>query len=149
METLRRALVRLSVDDQPAEDLPEIATQALVRGIDSPALRELAGLSRDDARRGARDLYITAMAELGVQMPTPTEAARELVRFWAAEMLAGRLTPYEASRLIWWEGWTPLGMPDDLTPFVGLASEWEDNPEYRAEYEHDMLTEARALLDRA
>jgi hypothetical protein len=138
----------MSVDDQPAEDLPEIAVQALVRGIDSPALRELAGLSRDDVR-SARDLFITAMAELGVQMPSPEAGARERVRFWAAEMLVGTLTPYEGSRLIWWNGWEPLERPDDLTPFVGLASEWEDDPEHRTEYEHDMLAEARSLLARA
>jgi hypothetical protein len=148
VEILRRVLVRLSVDDQPTEELPEIAVQALVRGIDSPALRHLAGLPRNDVRE-ARDLFIAAMAELGVRMPHPTDGAREQVRFWAAEMLAGTLTPYEASRLIWWRGWERLDRPDDLRPFVGLASEWEDDPEHRAEYEHDMLTAARSLLARA
>lgn len=65
-------------------------------------------------------------------------------------MIEGRLSPYAASRRIWWEGWEELDRPDALTPFVGLASEWEDDPPRRHTYEEDMLAEARRLLaDRA
>jgi hypothetical protein len=69
-----------------------------------------------------------------------------MVRFWSPAMPDGTLTPYEASRPIWSQGWEALGRPDDLTVFVGLASEWEDNPESREHYEQDMLEAARALL---
>ena len=143
----------MSLGDQPSEDLPAIAARALERGLDSPTLRELAGLSRKDVRE-AHDLFLIAIAEVGLEMPPPSEAARELARQWAFEMLAGTLTPYEGSRLIWHNSWDTLdrqqeGQADDLVPFIGLASEWEDDPEHRAEYEQDMLAEARALLARA
>ena len=91
---------------------------------------------------------------MGIDVPPPDQAARELARIWASEMLAGTLTPYEASRLIWHKSWETLdrqraGQAEDLVPFIGLASEWEDDDGHRAEYEKDMLAEARALLDRA
>jgi hypothetical protein len=34
----------------------------------------------------------------------------------------------------------------DLVAFVGLASEWEDSPEHRAEYEQDILLAAWRLV---
>ena len=39
---------RWVVGIQPVEDLPNIATDALVRDLDTPALRELAGAAKDD-----------------------------------------------------------------------------------------------------
>jgi hypothetical protein len=47
-----------------SSQLPMIAAQALARGIDSPALCELAGLGRAEVRE-AGDLFAIAMAELG------------------------------------------------------------------------------------
>ena len=146
VETLRLALVRLSIGDQPTEDLSDLAADALAHGIDSPSLRILAGTSKGDVRE-ARDLFVEAMEELGVEMPSEAEARRAMVRYWATEMIAGTLTPYAGSRLIWWRGWEPLGRPDDLTLFVGLASQWEDDPDRRPGYERDMLAAASSLLE--
>ncbi len=146
VEILRQALVRLSIGDQPSEDLPDIAADALARGIDSPSLRLLAGTSRSDVRE-ARDLFVEAMAELGVDLPDKAEGTLAMVRFWAGEMVAGTVTPYQGSRLIWWRGWEQLGRPEDLTVFVGLASQWEDDPDGRGTYEQDMVTAAQTLLD--
>ena len=146
MDGLRLALVRLAVEDQPTEDLPDLAAAALAAGSDTPALRELAGTPRSDVR-AARDLFLQAVEELGWRVPTEDEARRQLARHWAGEMLAGRLTPYEASSLIWWKAANPLGKPDDLIIFVGLASEWQDLPQYRRELEARMIEEARKLVD--
>lgn len=78
----------------------------------------------------------------------PDAAARwDQVRSWAREILAGRLDPYEGARLIWVEGWNELGRPEELTVFVGCASEWEDDPDHRAEYEADIRAAAAALLE--
>jgi hypothetical protein len=148
VETLRFALARLTIGELGTEPLPDLAAEALARGIDSPSLRILAGTPRQDVRE-ARALFVEAMSELGVSLPSEAERRRALVMFWAKEMVQGTLSPYDASRLIWWEGWEELGHPDDLTVFVGLASEWEDHPQYRVQYERDMLREAQALLDRA
>lgn len=143
---LRAALVRLVIDQQPSEQLPDLAAKLLATSeVDSPSLRELAGLASDDVRQ-ARELFLAALQELGVQIPGEHDSYLEQARFWAREMLAGSLSPYEASRHIWWRAWEPAGRPTELTAFVGLASQWEDDPEQRPLYERDMLAEARRIL---
>lgn len=139
------ALARLVIGSQPPEDLPDLATAAMVNGLDSPSLRQLAGTSRRDYQ-DARDLFLSAVDELGITQPTPDLARWHLVRHWATEMVEGRLSAIKGSRLIWWEAWEHLGRPDSLTAFVGLASEWEDDEVHRSQYEADMLDEARRLL---
>jgi hypothetical protein len=49
--------------------------------------------------------------------------------------------------MIWTEIWDSdrEGLPE-LIPFVGLASEWEDEPQARAVIESDILREATSLL---
>src|SRR5262249_40633336 len=123
----------------------DLAAQALAGGeVDSPSLRELAGMSGRDIRE-SRDLFLAAMAELGVETPRD-DSYEEMARFWAREMLAGSVSPYEGSRHIWWGAWEPLSRPSELTAFVGLASMWEDDPYHRARCEEDMLNEAERLL---
>ena len=73
---------------QPPEDLPDLATEALVGVVDSPSLRELAGTSPRDYQE-ARDLFRSAMSELGVAVPTEEEALWRCVRHWARDMLDG------------------------------------------------------------
>jgi hypothetical protein len=145
-ESLELALMRFVLDEQPSEELPSVATNALVAGVDSPSLRVLAGLRASDYA-DARDLFTAAVDELGLARPTPDEARWYFVRRWARAMVDGAISPYEASRMIWWRGWEELGHPDSLTVFVGLASEWEDDEARRPLFEADMLTAARALLD--
>ena len=70
---------------------------------------------------------------------------RVLTRSWAGAIVAGTLPPYEGARLLW-RAWSELLRPDDLTVFVGLASEWEDDPAHRDEYEQDILEAARNYL---
>ncbi len=55
VDPLRLALLRLCTGELPAEELPDLAADALVRGIDVPALRELAGAppTEYDDNRGA------------------------------------------------------------------------------------------------
>jgi len=145
LSDLRAAFVRLTVGEQPSEELPDIAAHVLVGGeVDSPSLRELAGISRTEVRE-SRDLFLAAMTELGVDTPRD-DSYEELARFWAREMLAGSVSPYDGSRHIWWGAWEPLGRPSDLTAFVGLASMWDDDPDHRTRYEEDMLNEAERIL---
>jgi hypothetical protein len=55
-----------------SEALPMVASEALARAVDSPALRELAGLGRRDSREAA-DLLALAMDELGHPLRTALE----------------------------------------------------------------------------
>jgi len=87
---LKIAEVRLSA--AAAETLPGWAADALAAGLDTPALRELAGLSRSDAA-AARRLLQQAAFELGLAMPDQAECRRLVVSQWAKQIVAGDLTP--------------------------------------------------------
>jgi hypothetical protein len=137
--------MRLVADDQPTEDLPDLAADALAHGLDSPALRQLAGTSRSDVR-DARDLFLHAVEELGLEVPSIDTALHAMAKAWAEDMLHGRLAPRQAAGLIWSKASSALGHPTDLVSFVALADEWDDNPEAREEIERLMLNEAASLV---
>jgi hypothetical protein len=132
-------------EEQPSELLPDLAADALVRGLDSPSLRLLAGTRRQDVR-DARDLFLSAVDELGWEPPSKEVALRTLALHWAEQMVSGEMKPHEAASRIWWRVANPLGKPDDLIVFVALAVEWDDHPEARPEIEDQMLDEARRLI---
>lgn len=68
VDPLDVAAWRMAMGSLASEDRPEIATDALVRGLDGPPLRILAGQSRDDVRASA-DLFRVAVDELGIELP--------------------------------------------------------------------------------
>src|SRR4051812_36563628 len=122
---------RLTVGLTRSEDLPSVATDALLRGHDSPALRELAGQSARDVRDN-RDLFVAAIDELGLRVPPERDALWNLARETARAIVAGSVQPYDGARLIWWELWGRLEHDERLSLFAGLASEWEEAPTDRA-----------------
>ena len=46
-----------------------------------------------------------------------------MVRALALDMVNGHLGPCEGSRRIWWDAWEELGRPNELSPFVALATD--------------------------
>jgi len=56
----------------------EAATQALVDGLDSPALRELAGEVRSARSGPIRRLLLDALEQLGIPLPDPTSAGQRV-----------------------------------------------------------------------
>ncbi|MFB7739328.1 hypothetical protein ACFC08_34220 [Streptomyces sp. NPDC056112] len=149
MDRLGRAAVNMALGEQVTEDLPMIAALAVADGLDSPALVELAGLSRRDPPADIRDLFVQAMAELGRPVPGVSDAWWERMFDAARGMLSGSLTHYEASNEIYWCA-CHLERTDaaielvDL--FCGLWSNWEDWPDERAAIEQDMRLAAADLL---
>ncbi|MEU4272245.1 hypothetical protein [Streptomyces sp. NPDC026092] len=149
MDRLRRAALKQALGEQPTEDLPMLAALTLADGVDTPALVELAGLSRRDPPAGIRDLFEQTFAELGLPLPEAEEAWRERMLDAAKGMLSGSLSPYEASNEIYWcachlertETTTEL-----VAQFVGLWSTWEDHPNKRGSIEHSMRQAAANLL---
>lgn len=74
------AAARQQVGQLPPEDLPMLAAEWLAAGLDTPTLRELAGLHRDD--RSAAGLWPDVLAELEVALPVPDP--RRVLAPWAA-----------------------------------------------------------------
>ncbi|WP_432486222.1 hypothetical protein [Kineococcus esterisolvens] len=145
VEELRQARARAVLDLLPVEQMPTWAAHALAYGHDSPALRELAGLDGADPRQ-VHDAFSTALDELGVPVLSEKQAHWQMAHAWAQAAVDGTLAPYEAARRIWRHACSPLGHPDALAAFAGLASEWEDAPAHRAACEADIVAAAHRLL---
>lgn len=90
-------------------------------------------------------LFRRALDELGVGVPDRAAAVRQLAFDFARRIVAGELEPYVGARAIWRElAWEPEA-GGALLPFIGLASVWEDRPEFRQEYQAEILQAAREL----
>ncbi|MFE7857339.1 hypothetical protein [Streptomyces sp. NPDC057403] len=94
---LQDRAVLWSMGEIPATDVVTAACDALVAGLDSPALRILAACTRSEADYDVRDLLPPALDELGLIFhPAGSVAGQEAAaRALAARMLAGELTPRE------------------------------------------------------
>ena len=97
MQQLRDVAVRLAMDEPVGDDLAMAAAHALARGIDSPSLRVLAGLSRGESRE-AVDLFRQAMDELGSPVPDEDGARLHLMRQAAATIVAAAVLAAGLSR---------------------------------------------------
>lgn len=141
------AACRLAIGELASEDLPDLATDALVRGLDSPSLRVLAGQSRDDVRDSA-DLFRSALDEIDVELPNPDAARWRIARSIAADIVANRKSPGLGANELWMLA-EDVRDSGDLRIFIGLASQWDDHPEDVEELSLQIVREAQQLLDRA
>ncbi len=128
----------------PAEDLVDVAVQALVDGWDSPSLRSLAGLIEVD-QRDAPELFARALVEVGLPPLSKHEALWEFI-YQAAEQLArGERDVREGLRAIS-RSWSYLGCPDSLALLMHLADEWETWSTQRPRIEADLRAAIGELL---
>jgi hypothetical protein len=121
------------------EDLPELAAQWLVAGYDSPALRELAGLTRRDAME-ASQLVPEVLAELGHPIVAsdfpyeylPWRGHWEGI-WWAVDQMDKTHSPYASAQYVLeifgdvpglWEP----GRGDEL---MRLLRDWDENRDER------------------
>jgi hypothetical protein len=129
----------------PVDDLPIAAQDALEAGQDSPALRRLAGADSadlDDIRR----LFQKALDELGVRLPSPSEAGLAFARRIAGDIARGTIPPYDGAKQIWAKVYTRFPHLNMLRPFVGFASEYEDDVAHREDYSQLIIEESKKLL---
>ena len=126
------------------EKAPQLAVWALEQGFDGKALRELAGLSTATLT-GERALIEAALRELGKEPLKVEDAARILTNQTCQQIISGTTTPYAgASRL--WTIYGQCGRPRSLLPFLGFASELENDTRHRQRYDSLIVLEARKLL---
>jgi hypothetical protein len=135
----------------PSESLPEIAATVLENGLDTPALRQLAGELRP-TMRDAGPIFQKAVVELGITLPSKPDAGLIVAREYATEISEGITTPYEGARRIWREIQLEVEeLKHQFDPFVYWASEREDadDPARREFCENAIRAAARNLLDGA
>lgn len=148
MDPLERAGLLELLGEQLSEDLPGLATDALVRGLDSPALRELAGLRARDSSEGHK-LLLDALEQLELSVTLDLQDALwRLIRDVAQGISDGRVDPYEGASWIWRHAYHRVVAEGDLRVFVGLASEIEDHPELRSTLSGDIVEASREILAR-
>jgi hypothetical protein len=147
VELLELVAARLAIGEQASEELPGLATEALVRGLDSPSLRKAAGLSPRDVR-DARDAFVDALGELGVLLPDEQPALWLLIRDTLRRIVDGSITAYEGASWIWHRAFWRVEREGDLRVFVGLASECDDHPGSRPAIERAIRDAAVELLAR-
>ncbi len=102
------------------------AAHALTRGFDSPALRELAGLSKGQSRE-AVDLFRQAMDEVDWPVPDESGARLHLMREAAANILVGKGDPEDLAHEIYWQA-CYSGLPElraVADRFLELYAGWD------------------------
>ncbi|MBZ5567890.1 MAG: hypothetical protein LAN64_08575 [Acidobacteriia bacterium] len=128
----------------PPEGLPEIAQRALERGFDGPSIRFIAALNGPTLREISHTLS-QFFDELGTVSTSQKDAALTLSRAIAEDICEGRLDPYEGANVIWRRIYHKVGEPVELLPFVGLGSEYEDNPYLRTKLAADIVEAAKSF----
>jgi len=130
-----------------AAAVPDVATEALSRGCDSPSLRRLAGLMGSEGEE-VGPLFDRALAELGSPQLSDAEAVMRLAREISQAIVAGTTAPHDGAKRIWD---LTLRVPGerfpDLDTFIYAASEWEERPEDRRFFDEGIVAAARELSD--
>lgn len=131
----------------PSEQIPQMATNWLAAGLDSPSLRQLAAVS-EPVMSDVGPVFERALTELGIVTPKKQEALMYLARHYAQQIVDGTVSPYDGARKLWWEVSNEVERPSQLLlSFVGAASELDDLPERTVQDGNDRQTYARELED--
>ncbi len=144
---LKVAFWRGVIGQLPAEDLVDLAVEALVAGLEGAALEALAGASLRDSR-ALWDLWQEVVAEQGFESVDDQAALWGLVRHTALQVVNGSLDPNLAAAWLWRSASWRLEPEGDLRVFVGLASVVEDHPELQGSLAAKVVEECRSLLAR-
>lgn len=128
--------------------LQAVAASGLEEGVDSPALRALAGLEASESAQAVTFLK-QAATELNLRWPGKRDAAQHLAQVLSLTMVNGELDPLEGARkLSEISRAVDLAGFHDLDAFVYADSEVEDRPEDRDLFVESILSEARRWAHR-
>jgi hypothetical protein len=115
---LRMLAIERTYGHVGSDRLIRAGVDALVAGVDSPSLAELAGLLRYEEPE-APGLFTRVIAELGLIPPLEEGAGLwELARWWAGQIVDGTLDPVRGADLIWSRAAADLGYPPELQGLV-------------------------------
>ena len=128
-----------------ADAMPPEATRALLEGIDSPSVRQLAGMDRADSE-DVRATFRAALRELAIETPSLREAAILLATEAARRITQGTLPPYEGAKEIWHIVTSSGEHLPELDAFIYAADEWEERPKARKHFEAGIVAAARDLV---
>jgi hypothetical protein len=138
------------------EDLPMLAAVWLAQGYDSGELRELAGMTRQEARQGGRRLMAGVLSSLGWPMrdwrnsPEETPWLGYWYRIeWAQVQIDRLLSPYAAAQVVI----DVAGDVPDLWVAAGgrglvtILREWDEHPPERERINDQIREHLRSLWE--
>jgi hypothetical protein len=105
--------------------VPGLAAGLLAEGLDSPSLRVLAGWTQP-IMSDVGPLLEGALRELQLAPLDRQQALRVLARHYAHGIVSRELEPYQGARMIWDELSHEYEPFDEVSAFVGLASQIDD-----------------------
>jgi len=145
-KSLRLLAAKAELDYVGPEALVSGAADALGEGVDSPSIRQLAGMDSGEGD-DVRAVFDTALHELSIEKPSPREATMLIAAEVARRIEAGGVSPYEGAKEIWHlaVGLHPEHFPE-LDPFVYAASEWEERPREHRLFAAGILAAAHDLV---
>lgn len=111
------------------------------------ALERLAGETTPAESAVVDQLLDDLLEQLGGARLDDEAAGLEVSQAIAEQIVGGSREPADGARMIWWKVANRVPQLEDrLAVFVGLASEWDDNPHHRSEYDKDIIRAAHAFL---
>ncbi|MGC0211517.1 hypothetical protein [Streptomyces levis] len=145
MDRLLGSAWRFVAEVLPPGELPLLAAHALVDGRDSPALRELAGLSRRGDEAEIRELYVLALGELGIALPDEDTAGRCLLVSLAFGLVHGELSPGDVGQGL---SMTVAARTREETRFLAVAADFSEwlGPEELPGWETELRSAAQSLV---
>ncbi|MCW8216036.1 hypothetical protein [Streptomyces griseolus] len=144
---LQDRAVLWSMGEIRATEVVTAACDALVAGLDSPALRILAACTRTEADYDVPDLLPPALDELGLTFhPAGSVTGQEAAaRALAARMLAGELTPRELTFRVHQRFGHELPLAEQLANLDDDYDVIEYGNRTQAQVDADVTTEALRL----
>lgn len=133
-----------------------LAAVWLSQGYDSDELRELAGLTRQEAREASRQLLSGVLASLGWPLRDRRNAPEELPWLgywyqiaWARDEIDRLLAPYAAAqRVIVIAGDVPdLWVPSGAERLTSLLRDWDEHPADRQRIDDHIREHLRSLRE--
>jgi len=125
--------------------MPPEATRVLLEGIDSPSVRQLAGMDGADSE-DLRATFRSVLRELEIEIPSRREAAILVATEVARGITQGTVLPYEGATEIWGIVVSSREHLPELDTFIYAASEWEDRPEDHNRFAAGIVAAARDLV---
>ncbi|MEU8677576.1 hypothetical protein [Streptomyces sp. NPDC048560] len=146
MDRLQHSAWQYVAEVLPPPELPMLAAYALADGRDSPALRELAGLTRRCDEAEIRELYALALEESGVALPDEETAGRLALVSLAIGLSDGALSPMDVMHRM---GQALAAHTPQETRFLSAAAEYDGwfGPDRLTTWEKALRSAARALAD--
>jgi hypothetical protein len=146
-QDLELILARWVLRALPPEDVPALATEALVRGCEAASVAVVAGLSRP-TRSEIEDELPEILRELDVTLPSKREALKTHVDPVARDIVNGSLTPPAGANEIFvtYLDYADQRLWDQFVVLYSLADEYREENRPASVLDQETVAAARALL---